>query len=69
MALTKALLSKEQSTVELSEYRYDFSKQNLGQVFQLILELLDSLQLIIIIFLISENLNKILSDFQYEFQR
>ena len=69
MALTKTLLSKEQSTVELSEYRYDFSKQNLGQVFQLILELLDSLQLIIIIFLISENLNKILSDFQYEFQR
>ena len=69
MALTKTLLSKEQSTVELSEYRYDFSKRNLGQVFQLILELLDSLQLIIIIFLISENLNKILSDFQYEFQR
>ena len=69
MALTKTLLSKEQSTVELSEYRYDFSKQNLGHGFQLIFELLDSLQLIIIIFLISENLNKILSDFQYEFQR
>ena len=50
MALTETLLSKEQSTVELSEetgtlrpgleYRYDFSKPNLGQVFQLILEFL-----------------------------